>query len=125
MRCAVLVIPLRLFAVSVAADPRRAVYGTWGTQKQCAREPIKPGGKVVAEPFEINAEWLRHGSVWFQLNWFPAEQRATGGFTGAPARCGEDSLRSYHLGMEKSGRTLMLRWGVFRSNGPLVRCRQP
>lgn len=112
-------------AWSASADERAAFYGTWGAPQQCARAPIKPGGTVLAAPFEIDAEWLRHGQVWCRLRWFPIEPRADGAFTGAQAQCGEDSVRGYRLGMVLSGETLTLRWGFGRSNGPLARCPAP
>lgn len=124
MRCALLVALAGLIPIFAVADQRTLVYGEWGTPKQCAREPIKPGGTVLAEPYLITDEWLRHGSVWCQLNWFPVEEREGGVFTGANARCGEDTLRSYMLGMNLSEGMLTLRWDIFRSTGPLMRCEQ-
>ncbi|MEM8648745.1 MAG: hypothetical protein AAGF86_20715 [Pseudomonadota bacterium] len=109
-------------ATAVAADEREVFYGTWGTPKQCARAPIKPGGTVLAEPFEIDAEWLRQGRFWCRLSWYPIEQREDGFFTGARAQCGEDSVRGYSLGMVLSGDKLTLRWDFPRSNGPLALC---
>ena len=115
-----------LFAVltvlPVFADERRNFYGSWGTAKQCSRLPIKPGGTVLAEPFEIGSEWLRHGSLWCRLNWFPVEPRENGFFSGAFAQCGEDAVRGYLLGMELSRGELTLRWGFPFKNGPLTRC---
>ena len=107
---------------AAAADDRATFYGTWGTAKQCARTPLKPGGTVLAAPFEINSQWLKHGNVWCRLNWFPIQPREDGAFTGARAQCGEDSIRDYFLRMERSGKELTLRWGLLLSNGPLVRC---
>ena len=46
------------------ADPHGAIHGTWGTQKQCEQEPIKAGGTRLAQPFTIDAQWLRHGQLW-------------------------------------------------------------
>ena len=105
-----------------AADEREAFYGTWGTPKQCARETIKPGGTVLAEPFEISSDWLRQGQLWCSLNWYPIETREDGVFSGAFAQCGEDSVRDYALGMKLSGDNLTLRWDFPLSNGPLARC---
>ena len=96
--------------------------GTWGTSKQCNHDPIKPGGTVLATPFEIRADWLRHGTLWCQLDWGPVEQRDSGYFTGANARCGEDAVRDYFLGMTLTGDALTLRWQPFLANGPLARC---
>jgi len=111
-----------LLAFPAAADERAVFYGTWGTAKQCARAPVKPGGTVPAQPFEIGPDWLRQGTIWCRLRWFPIEPRADGFFTGAHAQCGEDSLRDYLVGLERSGDRLTLRWDVFLSNGPLERC---
>ncbi|MEM7506965.1 MAG: hypothetical protein AAF415_09460 [Pseudomonadota bacterium] len=122
MRCAVLI---ALLASPVASEEREVFYGTWGTPEQCTGTPIKPGGTVRAEPFEINPEWLRHGEVWCRLSWFPVEPREDGFFTGAQAQCGEDAVRGYRLGMELSGDELLLRWGFLLSNGPLQRCQKP
>lgn len=122
MRFVFLIICLAAPAAVAAADLREALYGTWGTERQCARAPIKPGGTVLAEPFEINGEWLRHGQVWCRLSWFPVEPREDGFFTGAHAQCGEDSVRGYFLRMNLSGEELTLRWDFPLSNGPLTRC---
>jgi len=113
---------IALLAVPAAADEREVFYGTWGTAQQCSRAPIKPGGTVLAEPFEISSDWLRQGRLWCRLSWFSIEPREDGFFTGARAQCGEDSLRDYILGMELSGDDLTLRWDFPLSNGPLARC---
>lgn len=122
MRCAFLIALLAFAAFPAAADERAVLYGTWGTQKQCARAPIKPGGSVPAEPFEISAGWLRQGRIWCRLRWFPIQAREDGFFTGANAQCGEDAVRDYFLRMELSGNDLTLRWNLLQSNGPLARC---
>ena len=113
---------LALIALPADAQEREALYGTWGTEKQCTRQPIKPGGTVLAQPFEISDRWLKQGELWCRLDWFPLEQRSDGIFTGAYAHCGEDAVRGYILGMELTGQDLKLRWNVFLSNGPLARC---
>jgi len=105
-----------------AADEREAIYGTWGTEKQCARAPIQAGVDVLAQPFEITPRWLRQGQHWCSLKWGPIEARGDGFFTGAHAQCGEDSVRGYFIGMELSGGELTLRWDFPISNGPLARC---
>lgn len=107
---------------AAAADEREVFFGTWGTERQCARQPIAPGGTVLAEPFEINAQWLRQGRIWCRLNWFPIERREDGWFSGAHAQCGEDAVATYLLGMVLSDGELTLRWGFPLSNGPLARC---
>ncbi|MEM9286367.1 MAG: hypothetical protein AAGA39_10815 [Pseudomonadota bacterium] len=112
---------LALLVLPASAD-QAAFYGTWGTKAQCARQPIKPGGTVLAEPVEISPEWLRQGTLWCRLDWFPLERREDGLFTGAFVHCGEDSLRSYVLGMVMTSDTLTLRWDLLRRNGPLTRC---
>ena len=118
----VLLIALLAFPTAAAADGREAFYGKWGTAQQCARAPIKPGGTVLSEPFEISARWLRQGQLWCSLNWGPLEAREEGLFTGAHMQCGEDNVRSYFLGMELSNDKLRLRWDFPISKGPLARC---
>lgn len=113
---------IALLASPAVADERDAFYGTWGTAQQCARAPIKPGGTVLAEPFEIDAEWLKQGTLWCRLSWVPLQPREDGAFTGAQAQCGEDSLRGYFLRMELVGEALTLRWGLLTQTGPLERC---
>lgn len=105
-----------------AADAREQFYGTWGTAKQCAKDPIKEGLTVRAQPFEITDEWLKQGQLWCRLDWFPVEPREDSVFTGAYAQCGEDAVRGYILGMRLSDEKLTLRWDVLLSNGPLARC---
>ncbi|MEM7429230.1 MAG: hypothetical protein AAF441_24360 [Pseudomonadota bacterium] len=117
-----LILLLCLFTLPAAADERKPFYGTWGTAKQCAGAPIKPGGTVRAEPFEIGPEWLRHGQIWCRLKWFPVQPRSEGLFTGAQAQCGEDAVSDYFLRMQLSGSDLTLRWGFLLQNGPLARC---
>ena len=116
-----------LFLLALLAGPAHAgdhdsFLGTWGTKAQCARAPVKTGGTVLAEPFEIGRLWLRQGELWCKLDWGPVEARETGAFTVAIAQCGEDSVRGYFLGMTRSGDQLTLRWDLFHSNGPLGRC---
>jgi len=122
MRLRVLIAFIALLTASVAADDRTVFYGAWGTAKQCARAPIRPGGTVLAEPFVIDSEWLRQGRFWCRLSWGPVEPRENGFFTGARAQCGEDAARGYFLGMILSGNDLTLRWDFPLSNGPLRRC---
>ena len=123
MRYAFLIALLAFPAAAADDDDERAVfYGAWGTAAQCARAPIKPGGTVLAEPFEIGSGWLRQGRIWCRLAWFPVQAREDGAFTGANAQCGEDAVRDYLLRLELSGNDLTLRWGLHRSNGPLARC---
>lgn len=122
MRCTLFII---LLALPGHAEEREAFYGTWGTDKQCAREPVKAGGSVLAEPFEIDAEWLKQGQLWCRLDWFPVQLRDGERFSGAFAQCGEDAVRGHVLGMELAGEQLSLRWNVFLKNGPLHRCTTP
>ncbi|MCY6379951.1 hypothetical protein [Hoeflea prorocentri] len=122
MRLPLLIALAALCAAPVAARDRTAIYGTWGTEKQCARTPIKPGGTVLSEPFVISSQWLRHGKFWCRLDWGPVEPRENGVFTGAHAQCGEDSTRGYFLGVILTGDDLTLRWDFPLSNGPLKRC---
>lgn len=119
MRSALLLV---LLAFPALADQRTPFYGTWGSEAQCTRAPIKPGGTVLAAPFEIDGDWLKHGEVWCLLNWFPVDARDGGLFSAARAQCGEDSLREYLLRMELSGEALTLRWSLLLKNGPLRRC---
>lgn len=111
-----------LTSFPVAASEREEFFGTWGTARQCSGEPIKPGGTVLAAPFEITYGWIKHRQLWCRLSWYPVEQRENGIFTAADAICGEDTPRSYLLRMDRSGDQLTLRWSLTRSNGPLTRC---
>ncbi|WP_157738936.1 hypothetical protein [Labrenzia sp. VG12] len=122
MRLLILIALLNLPIDVAAAEDRRVFFGTWGTAKQCAREPIKPGGTFLAEPYEIGDEWLRQGQLWCLLSWGPIEKRPDGYFSGAHARCGEDTVRQYFLGMVLSDGELTLRWGFPASSGPLRQC---
>ncbi len=117
-----LVIALLALPAAAAAEERDALYGTWGTAQQCAREPLLPGRTFRAEPLEIGAEWLRQGPIACRLDWFPIERRDGGVFTGAFAQCGEDAVRDYVLRMTLSGGRLTIRWDFLVSNGPLARC---
>ena len=113
-------------AVAAAAAAEREVfYGTWGTAQQCARQPIKQGGTLLAQPYELGATWLKQGNLYCQLNWGPIERRSGGGggfFTAAHAACGEDTIRSYFLGVELRGEQLRLSWGFPNATPPLRRC---
>ncbi|WP_299472439.1 hypothetical protein [uncultured Roseibium sp.] len=113
---------IALLATPVHAGERDAFLGTWGTEAQCAGEPLKPGGTVLAAPYEIDRLWLKHGQLWCALRWGPVEATETGNFTVATAQCGEDAVRSYFLGMRRSGEEMTLRWDVFNQVGPLKRC---
>jgi len=112
---------LNVPALADSSDHDRFL-GTWGTAEQCARSPIKPGGTVLAEPFEIGRLWMKQGQLWCKLDWGPVETGDEGAFTAATAQCGEDSVRGYFLGMRLVGDELTLRWDFPHSNGPLKRC---
>ena len=107
---------------SASADPKQQFLGVWGTEAQCNREPIKDGGTVLAEPYEIGAQWLKHGDLWCSLSWGPVEDREGEYFTLATAKCGEDSVLDYLLGMTLADEMLTLRWDITLRNGPLQRC---
>ncbi|MEO1612063.1 MAG: hypothetical protein AAFU55_06885 [Pseudomonadota bacterium] len=113
-------------AAPAVADEREALYGTWGAPAQCAGDPIKPGGTVMASPFEVGPEWLRQGALWCRLSWGPLERRETGVFAAARAQCGEDGVNGYFVTMETKGETkgetMTIRWDFLRVNGPLDRC---
>ena len=104
-------------------DKHASLYGTWGTEKQCARAPLKPGSLVQSEPFEINSQWLKRGVIWCKLTWFPIETRKDGLFTGANAICGEDSIARYLLSMTLAHDELTILWGVANKKGPLKLCK--
>lgn len=116
---------LALLSFPAHAGGHDSFLGSWGTEAQCARAPVKPAGTVLAEPFEIGRLWLRQGQLWCKLDWGPVEAREDGLFTAATVMCGEDSVRGYFLGMTLSGDRLTLRWDLFHSNGPLSRCSGP
>jgi len=124
-----LIVFFALAAIPVHAGGDNFVHGLWGTAAQCAQELIKPGGTRLAEPFEIGPEWLRQGDIWCKLTWFDPQERAQGIFIGARARCGEDSLQGFWLGMafDRSGdaEQLSLIWNENLVNGPLERCAVP
>lgn len=122
MRLAFLIVLMSVQVLPAAAGERDALFGTWGTQRQCDRVPIKPGGTVRAEPFAIGDKWLRQGQLWCRLDWGPVEARPDGLFAAAFAHCGEDGVRRYFLGLVLAGKDLTLRWDFPISNGPLQRC---
>ena len=129
VRCAVLaaiiVLPV-LSTASASASPaseHNRFFDRWGTAKQCARQPIIPGGSVLAEPFNISRQWLQQGRIWCQLKWGPVETRGDGYFSGASAQCGEDAARGYFIGMALVDDKLTMRWDFPVSNGPLERCK--
>jgi len=109
-------------AANATGDLRKNFHGTWGTMKECARAPIKSGGTVLLEPTKIGPRWLKQGKVWCSLDWGPVETRKDGFFTAARAQCGEDSVRSYFLGMKLTGNNLRLRWGFPGLSDLLARC---
>lgn len=114
-----------IFTLPVFADEHETLYGTWGTEKQCARAPVVPGSLVESEPFIINSQWLRRGVIWCKLSWFPVEKKPDGFFTGASAVCGEDTVVRYLLSMRKSGDELTILWDFPNKHGPLKMCKQP
>ena len=104
------------------ADKREKLYGTWGTEKQCARAPVVPGSLVESEPFVINSEWVKRGVIWCKLSWFPVEDKQDGFFTGANALCGEDTIQNYILSMTLAKDELTILWGHSNKKGPLKLC---
>lgn len=78
---------LAVFAGTASATDLPALYGRWGTHAQCTGLPVKPGGTVMATPFEIRPDWLQHGQIWCSLTWFPAQMRGDGLFVTAGVLC--------------------------------------
>lgn len=113
---------LTLIPAALSADERAVLYGTWGDARQCAREPLLPGGTQRAAPFVLSEGWLRHGQTWCSLTWFPAQHRPGGIFVSTRALCGEDSARDFRLDILRRGDTLRLIWDEALVNGPLGRC---
>jgi hypothetical protein len=111
-----------LLAFPAMSKTHEMFYGSWGTQAQCDKKPIKPGGTVLSTPFEIDKRWFKQGQQWCLLNWGVIEKRENGYFTAANALCGEDAPQSYFLGFELKNNELTLRWDFPRKNGPLMRC---
>jgi len=113
-----------LLASPTFAEDRKAFYGKWGTDKQCARQPIIPNGTYLAEPFEIGSEWLRHGDLWCNLTWYPVGTRENGtSFTNAHAKCGEDAVRDYLMRFTLTDtEELTLSWNFTTTKGPLKQC---
>ncbi len=118
----ILMILFFFLSVPAIADEREVLYGTWGTEKQCARAPVVPGSLVQSEPFAINSQWLKRGVIWCKLTWLPIEKRGDGIFTGANALCGEDTVRNYLLNMTLSGEELTIVWDFPNKYGPLKQC---
>ena len=110
------------FALPVKADPRAALYDTWGTSDQCAGRLLLPKGTKRAAPFEIRPGWLRQGELWCKLTWFPAQTRENGLYVSTRATCGEDSARGYRLDFLLADGEMMLIWDEALANGPLARC---
>lgn len=119
-----LILVILLLSAPAGANERAAFFGLWGTQEQCARAMIKPGGSLRAQPFEITESWLQQGTLWCALTWFPVSIRDTGAFASTQALCGEDSQRSYRLDFSytASDKALVLIWDEALLNGPLMRC---
>lgn len=112
-----------------AADPawtgeQDPFLGVWGTTKQCNRAPLKEGGSVLAEPFEIRPGWLRQGSLWCKLSWFPIQDHGSSVFASTRALCGEDSARVYRLDFSQNPKGLYLIWDEQLVNGPLIECSE-
>jgi len=108
-------------AVLNAAD-RELLYGEWGTETQCARALITPKGTKLAEPFDIQKDWLGHGDLWCRLNWGTLAPEPDGLFTTAQAACGEDAVRGYNINFRLDGQELTLVWNLWHRVGPLRRC---
>lgn len=111
-----------IFSTPAIADKHQALYGIWGSEKQCARAPLKPGSLIQSEPFIINSQWLKRGVIWCKLSWLPIEKRKDGFFTGANALCGEDTLAQYTLSMTLERDELTILWGIANKKGPLKMC---
>ena len=122
MRSAFAIILFALLTTSAFAADRTQLFGVWGTPEQCARLPLKPGGTKLAEPFEIDRDWLKHGRFGCKLTWGPVAETEDGLFTIAQAQCGEDAVQGYRVGMVLAGEELTLRWAFPLANGPLKRC---
>ncbi len=104
---------------------RDTLRGSWGSDRQCARLPLLEGGTRTAEPFEIDGDWLRHGSTWCRLLWFEPSVRENELYIAATALCGEDSVQSYGLAFHYTALprpALTLLWNQRHTNGPLRRC---
>jgi len=122
---------MSLLPVLASASPLGALVGTWGDARQCARDFIQEGGTVRAAPVVISAGWLRQGTIWCQLFWFPPQDRPDGLFATADALCGEDAVRNWRIGFSlttgldgDTGGTLRILWGESLVSAPLSRCAE-
>ena len=106
----------------VQAAGHESLYGVWGTEAQCAREPIIPNGTKLSAPFEIKPDWLGHGEVWCRLIWNKTSSESNGLFVAARGLCGEDSVRGYRINFRLKGDKLSVSWNEWHKVGPLMRC---
>ena len=107
---------------SLYASDLEQLLGVWGTEQQCARELLVPGGTKKAAPFEIQPDWLGNGDVWCRINWTAVKATENGVDAMAHGLCGEDNVRDYQIRVILSGEELQITWNFFHSNGPLFRC---
>lgn len=116
-------IPFPAFAQE---DGRAAFLGIWGSQAQCAREPIMPGGARQHSPAEIGPEWFQQHGIWCRLRWFDAQARDGGLYVKTRAMCGEDSALGYWLAFDldtsRAIPELSVIWDDALVNGPMTRC---
>ena len=112
-----------LFVSTTAIANSALFYGIWGSEAQCARTLIIPQGTKHWSPFEISADWLKHGEVWCRIDWVNVVPREEGAYAVAQALCGEDDNRNYRINFNLVGDELTLIWNNEFANSALRRCQ--
>jgi hypothetical protein len=136
-----LLIPWRRFAVLAACLPslllaqislqpsaERGVdgpallYGTWGTREQCDAHRAGVQDDFRLFPYVIDDQWIQHGIIWCHVTWLGHQGKGEQLRAQAFLRCGEDSLREYHVFFDLQQGLLTMRWSEDFSTRPLQRC---
>lgn len=110
------------FIGSALASDQSMLFGSWGSEAQCARSLITPTGTKRAAPFEIKQDWLLQGDIWCRLSWVTTVLEDDGGYAIASALCGEDAVRDYRIDFTLADNQLIVLWDQQIANGPLQRC---
>jgi hypothetical protein len=99
-----------------------ALYGTWGTEPQCRAHRAGVTNDFRLFPYIIDEQWIQHHVIWCRVHWLGHQGDEQHMQAQAWLRCGEDTLREYHVFFKLERGRLAMRWSEDFVTRPLQRC---
>ena len=105
-----------------ATSGPESLFGTWGTEVQCAAHAADNMQDQRLFPLIISNEWIQQGWIYCYLQWRGHNTDSNNIQAFALAQCGEDTIRDYQLEFNLETSELKIQWSKNFTTDPLQRC---